>query len=417
MSRPSRIEPFPSDPVFRSLPPADRVFITEKAESLLLSFQDVRFCVDVAADLRMWESGNLADYWDEEGVDARHGRDRKRLVLDRLKGSWNRLKEEPHDYGGFTGEPEAVSAGIGYADDAAAILGRCPVATPRTRCCNLMTLDVVQNCGYGCSYCSIHSFYRGGGVSFHRNLKEKLSALELEPGKVHHLGTGQSSDSLMWGNRYGLLDDLMEFAARNPDVILELKTKSGNVAPLLERTVPRNVIATWSLNTGAVISNEEHLTAPLEDRLSAASRAAAKGILVGFHLHPMVRYAGWREDYVAMIRGVLGRFDHREVAMVSFGTLTYTKPVIRSLRASGRKTRVLRMPLAETGGKLSYPPELKLELFRAAYEAFAPWHGKVFFYLCMEDADLWKQVFGYGYPDNDAFETAMKEAYIAKIRA
>jgi len=58
---------------------------------------------------------------------------------------------------------------------------------------------------------------------------EKLLNLKLDQNKTYHIGTGESSDSLMWGNREGILDALFLFAANNPNVILEFKTKSDNV--------------------------------------------------------------------------------------------------------------------------------------------------------------------------------------------
>ncbi len=149
------------------------------------------------------------------------------------------------------------------------IIGDCPVASPKTRCCNLKTLDSVISCGHDCSYCSIQSFYTGGKVQFDTHLKEKLAELSFDPSKRYHIGTGQSSDSLMWGNRGNSLDYLTEFAKKNKNVILEFKTKSKNVEWLLQNDIPRNVIVTWSLNPQEIIDNEEHLTASLEERLRA----------------------------------------------------------------------------------------------------------------------------------------------------
>jgi len=108
------------------------------------------------------------------------------------------------------------------------------VASEKTRCCNLLTLDAVESCGFDCSYCSIQSFYNEGKVVFDTNFKERLKSLKLDRGKYYHIGTGQSSDSLMWGNRGGVLDGLFEFARENSNVILELKTKSDNIEYLLK---------------------------------------------------------------------------------------------------------------------------------------------------------------------------------------
>ena len=45
-------------------------------------------------------------------------------------------------------------------------------------------------------------------------------------------------------------------------------------------------------------------------------------------------------------------------------------------------------------------------MFRTMYRAFAPWHGRVFMYLCMEKATIWDQAFGWRYASNDEFERA-----------
>jgi spore photoproduct lyase len=220
----------------------------------------------------------------------------------------------------------------------------------------------------------------------------------------------------MWGNSGGALDALLAFAARHPNVILELKTKSANVGHLLKQQLPRNVIFTWSLNTPLVIANEEHGTATLGERIEAARKLADAGALVGFHFHPMIRYAGWEQEYPAVIDRLQQRFTPDEVALISLGTLTFTKPVIRQIREQGTRSQILKLPLVEADGKLSYPDDVKLMLFTQAYENFSrAWKQGVFFYLCMENHRFWKPVFGFEYKNNGEFETAMKRHYMEKI--
>jgi len=102
--------------------------------------------------------------------------------------------------------------------------------------------------------------------------------------------------------------------------------------------------------------------------------------------------------------------------MISIGTLTYIKPVIRLLRAQQFKSKILQMPFEDAAGKLSYPFDVKLELFSHAYRSFSPeWHDEVFFYMCMEDPRLWSPVFGREYTSNEEFEADMKNSYMKKI--
>jgi spore photoproduct lyase len=397
-----------------------RDFLLHQAQDYRFTQQELKQLCDIAVDLNMWGAGSLASIW-PDSIERRFApKQRRRLLLEQVRRHWQSLKDKPFHY------PE-IPVSNGYSADRIKRvsvekeqlgLGYCPVASVRTRCCNLLTLDAVENCGFDCSYCSIQSFYHGDEVRFDSRFAEKLAALEIDPQRIYHIGTGQSSDSLMWGNQGGMLDALLAFAERHPNVILELKTKSKNISHLLKHQVPPNVLCTWSLNPQPVIDNEEHLSASLEARLHAARRLADKGVLVGFHFHPMIRYADWQADYGALMQRLTETFTADEVALVSLGTLTYIKPVIKQLRARvGFKSRILQMPMVEADGKLSYPEAIKREMFSFAYHALAPWHERVFFYLCMENHRLWQPVFGYDYPSNQAFEEAMKQSYLQKIAA
>ena len=392
-----------------------RAFVRERAFDLRFTQQELRQVSLIARDLQMWERENIESLW--PGPTAIPGQPDKKRLLRALRDQYEALKNAPNKYLQGEGRGQSKAKAIPLRVEKEKLgLGFCPVASPKTRCCNLMTLDVVENCGFGCSYCSIKSFYDGHQVTFDRDFPKKLATLPIDPDRIYHIGTGQSSDSLMWGGSGGALDALIDFAARHPNVILELKTKSANVGHLLKRRLPRNILFTWSLNTPLVIANEEHGTATLDERFEAARKLADKGALVGFHFHPMIQYAGWEQDYPAVIEQLQRLFVPDEVALVSLGTLTFTKSVIRQIREQGTRSQILKLPLMEADGKLSYPDDVKLTMFTRAFESFPhAWREGVFFYLCMENHRFWKPVFGFEYQSNDEFETAMKRHYMEKI--
>ena len=295
------------------------------------------------------------------------------------------------------------------------ILGSCPVASQKTRCCNLLTLDAIQQCGFGCSYCAIQHFYDERAIQVHGDFAQKLEQLELDPQKWYHIGTGQASDSLLWAEDLGVLRPLLGFAARHPRVILELKSKAADVKGLLEADLPPNLLATWSLNPNSFIAHEEPLTAPLEPRLRAARQLADKGVKVGFHFHPIVRYQGWKTEYRDLCERLTGLFRAEEVATVSLGTLTFSRAALKTIRHKAMQTQILRFPMEEIAGKFSYPVTVKRELFSHVYRALSPWHGRIFFYLCMEDPALWPEVFGFAYQSNEDFEQDMLQSYAQKM--
>ncbi len=391
----------------------ERDFIKEKAFLYRFSFQELKQLVDMAIDLKMWGEGSLEDLWkDFHKGDPRSS---AKASLEHFKLHWERLKNSPIKFGDKPLPYEKRSFSVSMEEKERLGFGMCPVASYKTRCCNLMTLDAVESCGFDCSYCSIQSFYNEDKIVFDKDYGKKLRNIKLDPNEIYHIGTGQSSDSLMWGNRYGLLDALTEFARNNKNVILEKKTKSDRVEYFLKNDIPKNIICTWSLNPQKVIDNEEHLTASLEDRLKAAKKVHDRGILVGFHFHPMIYYEGWEDEYKDICDRLLKEFDPENVVMVSIGTLTFIKPVIKKIRKRNFYSKILQIPLVDADGKLSYPKETKIKMFKHLYNSLSPWHGKVFFYMCMENHSLWKEVFGYEYPTNESFEMDMKLNYMKKI--
>ena len=405
---------------FGLLPMEEQRFIEAKAAEFQFTQQELRQISEMALDRSRWKETALSSIWPLDivaGVKTDNRRAKKK-ILKLLQDSQQDLRVNHKNYDRLSLEdkPKTRKPVLKAMVQPQLGLGRCPVASERTRCCNLMTLDAVEKCGFDCSYCSIQSFYHGDEVVFDSSFAEKLGRLKLDPDKSYHIGTGQSSDSLMWGNHQGILAGLCEFARKNPNVILELKTKSKNIGWLLKNDIPANMICTWSLNPQTIIDHEEHLSASLTQRIDSARALADKGCVVGFHFHPIIHYQGWEGDYADIGETLVKKFAPSQVALVSMGTLTFTKSVMKTIRNRDLTSKILQMPMEPSAGKLSYPFEVKLDIFRHVYGSLRPWHKKVFFYLCMEPQSLWEPVFGFDYDDNDTFEKAMKSAYFDKIK-
>ncbi|MFV0480452.1 MAG: radical SAM protein [Campylobacteraceae bacterium] len=391
---------------FLSLHVNTKEFIKEMAFSYHLSHSQIINIVTIAIDLEMWGE-DIKALWENK--------ESKKEAISRLEKKYETLKNTPKSYKNFSVKPKKENYTIKNVEKSSFGFGSCPVASPKTRCCNLLTLDVFEGCGFGCSYCSIQSFYSNGEITKDANFKEKLFGLQIDKEKIYHIGTGQSSDSLMFGNKDGVLETLIEFARQNKNVILEFKSKSNNVKFLLENELPKNIICTFSLNPQSIIDNEEHFAASLDERINSARKLADCGILVGFHFHPMVVFEGYEDEYSQIATKLLDTFKPSEVVLISMGTLTFIKPVLKKIRERADKSKILQMPFTEASGKFSYPISVKKEMFKMLYNAFEPWHKKVFFYMCMEDVSLWSEVFGREYKNNEEFEEAMKKAYIEKI--
>lgn len=385
-----------------------------------LSYQQLRMITEYSADMKCWSAGSLEGYYKPELADQLQGKKAAALIFQQIQNGYEAVKNAQKKYqkktGKSVGEKKFPAEQIVEAPLHGNIMGMCPVASEKTRCCNLKTLDAVQQCGFDCSYCSIQSFYHNNQVRFIEDIDSHLENLDLDPNQIYHIGTGQSSDSLMWGNKGDLHKSLCRFAEKHPNVILEMKSKSGRIDYFLEDQPPFNMVFTWSLNTRVVIEHEEKGTAGLEKRLESARQLADRNCPVGFHFHPIVWYEGWKDDYTEIVTRLTEMFHPEELVMISVGTLTFIKPVVKRIRQRFLDSSILQMPMEEIAGKLSYPIEIKTELFSTLYDAFPQnWKDEIFFYMCMEDESLWQPVFGRAYSNNDDFEADMLKSYMGKL--
>lgn len=395
--------------LFEHLTLNEQTFIKNISLKHSFTYSQIRQLIDMSCDLKMWDEGSLEELY----TPLQHNK----TTFHNIKTKYEEIKSKPNSYVNF--DPKIDRSEQKYSfkveEKDTLGLGLCPVASEKTRCCNLLTLDAVESCGFDCSYCSIQSFYNQNSITFDASFAKKIKNISLQKDKTYHIGTGQSSDSLMWGNKEGVLDTLFDFAREYPNVILEFKTKSNNIEYLLENDVPPNILCTWSLNTPTIIDNEEHLSASLDKRLDAAKKVAQKGVKIGFHFHPIVVYENYLNEYKELYARVIDEFDKKSVVLVSFGTLTFIKPVIKQLRQRDFKSKITKMSFADANGKNSYPIDTKIEMFSHAYESFKPWHKEIFFYLCMEEHSMWRECFGFEYATNNDFERAMLYAYTKKM--
>lgn len=403
------------DDILIKLPKKTQSELNDLFSKIHFSFQEKLEIVKEEADLRQWKEQPFVEIVDiEKLTNKTDGRANSRY-MGKLREHMHTLRSSETDYSDFNPIRPKHPKTKAVVDKSAILIGRCPcpVDGEKTRCCKLRTLDAVQQCSFGCAYCSVQAFYNENQIKVVDNLKERLDEIHLDS-DVWHIGTGQASDSLLWGDDFGTLSALSDFTEKHPEIVIELKSKSNR--DVFDRKYPRNMLFSWSLNAPTIIEKEEHLTATLYERLAIAEKARDNGNLVGFHIHPMFYFKGWEDEYSLIAKEIAKRFSPSDICMISMGTLTFTKAVLRRLREQGEESKVLQMELTPAAGKFSYPLDIKEKMFSHMFASFSKeFRDQIFFYLCMEDPSLWKPVLNREYACDKDFELDMKENYFRKI--
>ena len=277
-------------------------------------------------------------------------------------------------------------------------------------CCHYAVLSPILNCPLECTYCMLQSYLNRPAITVHTNIEDCLEQLDAylaayPPDGLVRLGTGELADSLALEEATGWSERLVRYVAGQPNAILELKTKTTLVEPLLDLDHAGRTVVAWSLNPDEIVRREELKTAGLEERLEAAARVQAAGYLVAFHFDPLVHYHGWKAGYQAVVARLAEAVDPRGVAWVSLGGLRFLPGLKAVIKARFPKSR---LPGGEfilgQDKKLRYLASQRAAMYRAVAGWLREWDTDLLIYLCMERGSLWEAALGERPPDRAAVE-------------
>ena len=279
-------------------------------------------------------------------------------------------------------------------------LKKCPGSEGQV-CCNYFVINFASNCPMDCSYCYLQEYLaQNPALKVFSNVDDLL--LEADELLTKHrqfffrIGTGEITDSLALDPYIGFAREVVPFFAEQPNVLLELKTKSDCVDGLLALDPKGRVVVSWSMNPQPVIELDEHRTASFEERLGAARRCQDAGYRLGFHFDPMVEYPGWEKDYEEMVDHIFATIDWRRVSWFSMGVLRNTPGLKRTMRDRFPRTSLLTgEQVLCPDGKLRYFQPLRVQMYREMLGWIRRAAPTAKIYLCMESKEVWKQVFGY----------------------
>ncbi|PLX46402.1 MAG: hypothetical protein C0609_00670 [Deltaproteobacteria bacterium] len=284
-------------------------------------------------------------------------------------------------------------------------LKKCP-CSPGVVECGYYVFTLGFQCPFACSYCFLRFYAPDEPLTLYANLED--AALEFRAAakgwkRRIRVGTGEFTDSLALDHLTQHSAYLSELVRPLPNVLMEVKTKSGNVEALLAADPPKNLIAAWSVNPPSFMANDEGGTATLDERLRAAGRYAEAGRKVAFHFDPVVMVEGWREKYLAVIAGIFDAVKPEAVAWISVGTLRFPKRFIEEWGAklSGNPLFFDEF-VPSPDGKLRYFWPRRREIYRFFASGIKELGGKeVPLYLCMESNEMYSSAFGWPVSEGD----------------
>jgi spore photoproduct lyase len=274
---------------------------------------------------------------------------------------------------------------------------RCPGATQKKTltCCNYYVLNLGQQCNMNCSYCYLQSYLNSPTMLMFSNIDQAIGELRSmateHPNLPFRVGTGEVIDSLSLDPITLYSRKLIEFFREFPTWKLELKTKSECVDQFLDCEHAGNIIIGWSLNCPQVIESEEHGTARLQERLTAARKCLDRGFLVSFHIDPLIWFPDWKDGYGHLVSEITRQFTAEEILVTSVGALRFQPEQRHMMRERfGLKSKVVSAEMFPSeGNKLRYDLNLRREMYDFVLGQFHQRSKNWKIFLCMETPETW----------------------------
>lgn len=284
-------------------------------------------------------------------------------------------------------------------------------------CCQYYTIALVSDCHLECTYCILQDYLKNNPrITIYCNPEDVLQAIAekatRQPERILRVGTGELSDSLALDHITEFSKDYVAFAQKHPNVLLELKTKTANVENLLDLDHQKRTIVSWSINPQSYIEKEELKCDSLLDRLDAARRCADKGYPVAFHLDPLLYFDNWQNEYSQVVKEIAKRFQSKEIAWVSIGSLRFTPELKKISKERFPKSKIMTGEMFPSqDGKTRYFRPLREEMYRFVKNEVQTHLKKVPHYLCMETKAVWQNVFNDVPKSNSELESYLVQNF------
>ncbi|MAE17285.1 MAG: DNA photolyase [Deltaproteobacteria bacterium] len=214
------------------------------------------------------------------------------------------------------------------------------------------------NCIYDCRYCFLQGMYRSAHYVVFVNYEDFFGAMDeklvLHPQENVWFFSGYDCDSLALEPVTGFTALLFPFLESRPRAMMELRTKSTHIQPLLGRDSLPNVIVAFSFTPAEISSQFEHKVPSVAKRVDAMAKLAAGGWQLGLRFDPLIYEEDFESHYQKLFRQIFERVDSCAVHSVTIGPFRMPRGFFRNMVRLYPEEALLAGTFRNRDGVVSY---------------------------------------------------------------
>lgn len=247
------------------------------------------------------------------------------------------------------------------------------------------------NCIYECQYCYLQGYFNSPDIVLFINHEEILEEMEKcltqYPDQKVWFHAGEFSDSLALTHLTGELELYHEFCKKNPNAIIELRTKSVNIREILKLEPIPNFIVSFSLSPMEMGRRIDLKTPSVAGRLNAMKELKEKGFILAAHFDPIIYEDKMKASYQELLQKMKEMDLTHDLQYLSLGVVRFTKDVYREAEKNYPDSVIHTGPMIKSfDGKVRYHRPMRMWMMNTVKElALAYGVQEKRIYLCMED--------------------------------
>ncbi len=190
----------------------------------------------------------------------------------------------------------------------------------------------IKNCIYDCEYCYLQGMYPTGNIVVFVNGEDYFAETDrLSKNKKISLSISYDTDMNALNGITGILDDWLDYAGKNPNVLIEVRTKCASTE-IFNKVIPGNVIMAYTISPAGVAREYEHGASGYEARKKAVYRSLMEGVRTRVCFDPVFPADNFEKVYGDMLDDIFSEPLMKNIEDVSIGSFRISKEYIKVMQ-------------------------------------------------------------------------------------
>tara|TARA_R110002072_G_scaffold3149_6_gene23489 strand:+ start:19367 stop:20365 length:999 start_codon:yes stop_codon:yes gene_type:complete len=222
------------------------------------------------------------------------------------------------------------------------------------------------NCLYDCRYCFLQGMFQSAHyvlfINYEDFIEDIQSSLKQHNDQIVHFFSGYDCDSLALDPVTNFTEEFLPFFEKNPQALLELRTKSTQIRSLLKRDPIRNCVIAFSFTPDKIASTLEHKAPNIEKRLNAIIDLQGAGWLIGLRFDPLIYTKEYEKEYAELFTRLFSSINLDLIHSVSLGSFRLPKAYFRKVEKLYPDEKLFSSTMEEEDNNIGYPAEIRNDM-------------------------------------------------------